>query len=174
VGLLTKDLPEWDPQTLGKIDYYYWFYASYALNQYDGPSGPCWNSWNKKMLKVLVDNQKTAKDGCAAGSWDPIDRWGDEAGRVYAIAEKVRERTNLDYKVTVLGHIQRGGSPTVRDRVLASRLGFSAVTSLKDGISGVMVGEVDSNIELTPLDTIWTNKKKIDTRLCDLVEMLSI
>jgi hypothetical protein len=84
--LLIKDLPEWDPQTYGKIDYYYWFYASYALYQYDGPSGPMWKSWNEKMKKALLENQKTGKDGCLEGSWDTLDRWSDEAGRVYATA----------------------------------------------------------------------------------------
>ena len=84
---------------------------------------------------------------------------GDEAGGAYEIGEKVKEKTGLDYRVTILGHTQRGGSPTVRDRVLASRLGASAVEALIDGRSNVMVGEINGKIEFTPLEAIWTYKK---------------
>ncbi len=80
----------------------------------------------------------------------------------------------MNYRVTVLGHIQRGGSPTVRDRVLASKLGAAAVESLKDGVSNVMVGEIHNKIEFTPLKDIWTRKKDVDMNLCKLAEMLSI
>lgn len=83
-GLLTSNLPVWDTTQRGKIDYYYWFYSSYALNQYDGPKGSAWTIWNKSMKDVLSKHQRA--DGCAAGSWDPIDRWSGEGGRVYATA----------------------------------------------------------------------------------------
>jgi len=86
VGLLIDNLPEWNESKQGKIDYYYWFYGSYALNQYDAPTGSAWNKWKKEMESVLLKNQKTSADGCADGSWDPIDRWGAEAGRVYSTA----------------------------------------------------------------------------------------
>ena len=99
---------------------------------------------------------------------------GDEAGGAYAIAEKVKVKTGLDYRVTILGHIQRGGSPTVRDRVLASKLGAAAVEALKDGISNVMAGEVNGAVKFTPLESIWTGKKQVDMHLCRLAEMLSI
>jgi hypothetical protein len=83
VDLLLKDLPVW---TGPKIDFYYWYYASLALFQFDGPSGPSWKAWNENMKNALVANQKRAADGCQNGSWDPIDRWGFEGGRVYATA----------------------------------------------------------------------------------------
>lgn len=81
--LLLKDLPQWKDN---EIDYYYWYYSSLALFQYDGPSGPKWKQWNDKMKDCLVKNQNTAKDGCKNGSWEPIDRWAPEGGRVYATA----------------------------------------------------------------------------------------
>lgn len=122
-----------------------------------------------RMCQVLVEGRKRGKTSSIV-----VVAEGDEAGGAYEIAEKVKERTGLNYRVTVLGHIQRGGSPTVRDRVLASKLGAAAVQVLKDGISNVMVGEVHSKLELTQLETIWTHKKEVDMNLYRLAEMLSI
>jgi hypothetical protein len=45
-----------------------------------------WKKWNEPMKNALVPNQKTAKDGCQNGSWDPASRWGEEGGRVWATA----------------------------------------------------------------------------------------
>ena len=84
VNLLVTDLPEWKTN---KIDFYYWYYTSLALFQYDGPDGPMWKKWNEPMKNAIVPNQKTATSGCENGSWDPsMDRWGFEGGRVYAAA----------------------------------------------------------------------------------------
>jgi serine/threonine protein kinase len=83
-NLLVSDLPDWKTN---KIDFYYWYYSSVALFQYDGPDGPAWKKWNEPMKNALVPNQKTAKDGCRNGSWDPDnERWGADGGRVYATA----------------------------------------------------------------------------------------
>src|SRR5579862_6235833 len=84
VNLLVSDLPEWKPS---KIDFYYWYYASLALFQYDGPDGGLWRKWNEPMKNTLVPSQHTKKDGCLNGSWDSErDRWGAEGGRVYGVA----------------------------------------------------------------------------------------
>jgi hypothetical protein len=84
VNLLMSDLPEWKQY---RVDYYYWYYASLALFQYDGPDGALWKKWNEPMKNALVPSQHTGKDGCRNGSWDPeADRWGFEGGRVYATA----------------------------------------------------------------------------------------
>lgn len=87
--LIVKDLPVWDTskQTEKPIDYYYWYYASLALFQYDGPEGKYWKGWNDAMKNALVPSQKQKADGCQFGSWDSdVDRWGFEGGRVYATA----------------------------------------------------------------------------------------
>jgi hypothetical protein len=81
--LLFKDLPVWKPN---KLDYYYWHHASMALFQYDGPAGPYWEAWREDLKNTLVPNEKRTSDNCAWGSWDPIDRWSREGGRVYATA----------------------------------------------------------------------------------------
>jgi hypothetical protein len=84
VNLLVTDLPEWKTN---KIDCYYWYYASLALFQFDGPEGAMWKRWNEPMKNALVPSQATAKDRCRNGSWNSDqDRWGAEGGRVYATA----------------------------------------------------------------------------------------
>jgi hypothetical protein len=84
VQLLTQDLPEWKAN---KVDCYYWYYASLALFQFDGPDGAMWKKWNEPMKNAIVPAQATAKDLCKNGSWNSDqDRWGAEGGRVYATA----------------------------------------------------------------------------------------
>ncbi len=86
---LAGDLPVWD-KSKGSNDYYYWYYGTLALFQFDGPdsggSGKFWNPWNDAIKKVLPKNQHAKADGCAEGSWDADDRWAFEGGRVYAVA----------------------------------------------------------------------------------------
>jgi 6-phosphofructokinase 1 len=67
---------------------------------------------------------------------------GDEAGGALTLAEKVKKVTGVDYRATILGHVQRGGSPTARDRILASKLGGAAVVALAEGQQNIMVGEL--------------------------------
>lgn len=81
--LLLRDKPKWDGNS---IDFYYWYYASLALFQFDGPSGPKWKAWNEDMKTSLVKNQNTSSSGCKSGSWETIDRWSGEGGRVYCTA----------------------------------------------------------------------------------------
>jgi 6-phosphofructokinase 1 len=121
------------------------------------------------LCDVLVKGWKRGKSSSII-----IVAEGDDAGNSYTIAEKVKEKTGLDYRVTVLGHIQRGGSPTAKDRILASKLGSAAVEYTRNGVSGVMMGEIQGKIVSTELSTIWSNKKKVDESLYHLAEILSI
>jgi 6-phosphofructokinase 1 len=98
---------------------------------------------------------------------------GDEAGGAFSVAQQVWERLKTDYRVCVLGHVQRGGSPTARDRVLASKLGAAAVNALVRGMSGYMVGELKGEIAFTPLRETWERKKRLDNSLLRLVKVLS-
>jgi len=98
---------------------------------------------------------------------------GDDAGGVFRVAQQVWERLGLDYRVCVLGHIQRGGSPTARDRILASKLGAAAVDALVNGKSGYMVGEAKGEIVLTPLNETWEKRKELDNTLLQLVKILA-
>lgn len=79
------DLPEWDARSV-KVDIYYWYYASFAIFQFDGPGGPYWKKWNEKLKGALLDKQNKTKGDCRHGSWEPIDRWSSEGGRVYTTA----------------------------------------------------------------------------------------
>ncbi len=81
--LLLRDRPKWDG-TL--IDFYYWYFGSQALFQLDGPAGKRWKSWNGDLKEALVKSQNAAATGCRAGSWEPVDRWSCEGGRVYGTA----------------------------------------------------------------------------------------
>lgn len=79
----------------------------------------------------------------------------------------------FDTRITVLGHIQRGGSPTVFDRILATRLGTAAVEALAAGSSGVMVGLQKTQVALVPFEEVLGNKKRIDSKLLEIAEILS-
>ncbi len=95
-------------------------------------------------------------------------------GGAVDLARRMSEFVHLHYRVTVLGHIQRGGSPSARDRVLAAKLGAQAVKSLLAGDGNVMAGEVNSKVVLTPMRDTWEKKKGIDNTLVDLSQVLSI
>jgi 6-phosphofructokinase 1 len=99
---------------------------------------------------------------------------GDEAGGAYKIAGEVKKRFNqFDTRVSVLGHMQRGGSPTSADRVLASRLGVAAVEGLLEGRKNVMAGLVNSQVIFTPLTEVTSLKKEMDRSLIDIAQILS-
>ena len=99
---------------------------------------------------------------------------GDEAGGVFRVAQQVWERLRVEYRICVLGHIQRGGSPTARDRILASKLGAVAVDALADGKSGYMVAELNGKITFTPLRETWEKRKELDNNLLQLAQVLAI
>lgn len=98
---------------------------------------------------------------------------GEEEGGAFSLAEKIKDAAGYDYRICVLGHIQRGGAPTARDRLLASRLGLAAVEGLLEGKRGVMVGEIHGKIAFTPLQETWTKKKAIDSALWRLAKILA-
>lgn len=98
---------------------------------------------------------------------------GDEAGNALEIAKKVKRKTGEDYRVAVLGYIQRGGAPTARDRVLASKLGYDAVQALRRGVSGCMAGEMNGQTVFTKFRETYRRKKKIDLALYRTIKILA-
>jgi 6-phosphofructokinase 1 len=94
-----------------------------------------------------------------------------EQGYAFRIAERIREMTGLEPRVCVFGHIQRGGTPTARDRILASRLASAAVDALVDG-GGTMAGESCGAIVRVPLRETWEKRRKPSTDLLRLVRDL--
>ena len=98
---------------------------------------------------------------------------GDEMGGALKLSEKICDDfEKYDMRVCILGHVQRGGSPSAHDRVLASRLGFEAVQAVRDGHSQVMVGVVNNKVKLTPLKMTFGKKKDIDLGLLELSKIL--
>jgi 6-phosphofructokinase 1 len=75
--------------------------------------------------------------------------------------------------MTILGHIQRGGSPTAYDRLLASRMGVKAVEALMEGAQGVMTGLKSKGIDFIPLADVIGNKRKVNMEYYHLVKVLA-
>lgn len=97
----------------------------------------------------------------------------DQPGVAFKIAREVKDKAGFDSRVCILGHIQRGGSPTARDRILATKLGAAAVEALLNGKGGHVVGEVNRKITYTTLKDSWSKKKELDNDLKDLIKLLS-
>lgn len=120
-----------------------------------------------KRLQKGAANQKASNivviaEGCHLGS-------------AYAIAEQVKAKLDyFDIRVTVLGHLQRGGSPTTQDRVLAGRLGVAAVEGLLEGKSKVMVGIINNKISYTHIQDAIKTEKRLDSEEFRVAKILSI
>lgn len=100
---------------------------------------------------------------------------GSKIGGVNELARKVEERSSyFDIKVTILGHLQRGGSPTYFDRVLASKMGVAAIEGLLNGQNDVMVGIKDNKMVYNSFQTIMTQHHEIDAEALRIAKMLSI
>lgn len=94
-------------------------------------------------------------------------------GNSYEIAEQIKNETGVDTRVTVLGHVQRGGSPSAQDVLLANRLGTRAVELLIEGKSSLAVGIKDGKVYDKPITEAVQMKKKFDTELFTIASMLS-
>ena len=122
----------------------------------------------KKVVSTLKDGWNRSKSSSIV-----VVAEGDEEGHASDIADKIKNQVadKLDIRVTTLGHIQRGGTPTAYDRILASRLGLAAVEGLIKGDKNVMAGIVNNELVYTPfIDTIKKTKPIHD----DLFRMVHI
>lgn len=100
---------------------------------------------------------------------------GDELGGAFEVSEKFKEKfPNIEFRVTILGHIQRGGAPTCMDRVRASQMGFHAVKAIISGQNKVMVGIIDNKIAFTKLDKATKYLKNIPEDLIEMTKILPI
>lgn len=100
---------------------------------------------------------------------------GDKIGKnIFELKDYVDQNMEgYDVRVSVLGHMQRGGSPSCFDRVLASRMGVKAVESLLEGKTNYMVGLINGNMELTPLEMAIKGKTKINLELLRVSDIMS-
>jgi 6-phosphofructokinase 1 len=124
----------------------------------------------KAIAKQLEDGRKKGKNSGIV----IVSERGKE-GAVYEIAQELEATSTCKYRVTVLGHIQRGGSPVAGDRILGTKLGAYAVKAIKQGKTGVMAGEMSQKLVYTPLEETWTRKKDkpLDEFLLEILPALS-
>jgi len=100
---------------------------------------------------------------------------GNQNGGANELAEKIQKiMPQNDIKVTIIGHLQRGGSPTCMDRVLASRLGFAAVEGLLEGKADVMAVVISNKIHYTPFEEASKKEKKPKDDLIKMAEILAL
>ena len=99
---------------------------------------------------------------------------GDEVGGAFKLADLVKEKGFSDYeiKVSILGHIQRGGRPTCMERVRASQMGMAAVEGLMNSRRGEMVGIIHDDIVYTPFDQATKHHSTINKTMLDMVKVL--
>jgi 6-phosphofructokinase 1 len=125
-------------------------------------------------LDRLLESLKRSKESGKSSSIVVVAE-GDKMGKnVFELKDYVEEHLpEYDVRVSVLGHMQRGGAPSCFDRVLASRLGVKAVESLLEGKSNFMVGIIQDNIELTPLEQAIKGHYPIDRELLRVSDIMS-
>lgn len=100
---------------------------------------------------------------------------GNKLGSVNTIADQLKARVkNYEIKIAIIGHIQRGGSPTAQDRILASRLGYSAVEGLMQGKNNCMAGLINNNIIFTPFKEAIEKSKVPDSSLIEMSSVLGL
>ena len=121
------------------------------------------------LVETLKVNHLNKKNACIV-----VVAEGDDAGGALTIAQKVGEQfEEYEIKVSILGHIQRGGRPTCMERVRASRMGMEAVKALMAGIKGVMIGEVNHKITHTPFEKACKTHQEVDPTLIEMVKVLA-
>jgi 6-phosphofructokinase 1 len=120
------------------------------------------------LLKSLAEKQREKHSKII------IVAEGEEAGGAFKIDKAIKEKfPQFDTRVSILGHIQRGGSPSCMERVNASRMGFAAVESLLEGKTHVMIGIVNRGIVLTPFSDAVKQHVEPDASLLKMVDILA-
>jgi 6-phosphofructokinase 1 len=124
------------------------------------------------MCAVLESRRKRGRtfsivvvaEGAAPGGEPPPAHVGDgtSSGAGYRVAQEISRRLGVETRVTILGHIQRGGSPTAFDRILATRFGIRAVDLVRAGAFGQMVGLQGLRVVGVPLDEATAGPKFVD------------
>ncbi|MCL4114297.1 UNVERIFIED_CONTAM: hypothetical protein GTU68_002926 [Idotea baltica] len=99
---------------------------------------------------------------------------GNKNGNAMEIAGQIKEKYGIESKITIIGHLQRGGSPSAFDRVLASRLGYSAVNALLEGKENMALGIMDNKISYTTFEDAISKKKEFSQEMCHMAKVLSL
>jgi len=121
----------------------------------------------------LKDICRRLKEGRRKGKTSEIIVMAEGAGNSASLVEQIKRDTGYDVRLTVLGHMQRGGPPTARSRILGNQFGAKAVELLLEGAKKDMVGVQGGRIVTVDLDYAWKVRKEIDISLYRLAEILS-
>ena len=121
----------------------------------------------------LNDVIEKIKEGRKTGKEQFIIVVAEGVGGTEEIAKKINEETGIESRATILGHVQRGGSPTVRDRVVASEMGYYAVELLEKGIGNRVVGMKDGKVYDVDIQEALSMKKPFDERLYNIANDIS-
>ena len=125
-------------------------------------------------IKDLVDSLKNSKKSGKTSSIIVVAEGYKPGKNVYQIADEIQEKLpNYQVRVSVLGHIQRGGRPSCFDRVLGTKMGVKAVELLKDAKTGIMVGTQHGKIVTVPLKKAISEKTKIDKDLLRISKIMN-
>jgi 6-phosphofructokinase 1 len=126
-------------------------------------------------IDEMIENLKAGQSNKKSSSIVIVAE-GDKNGGAYDIARRVQSEISIyDIKVTILGHLQRGGSPSAFDRVLGSRLGYAAVKALLNGHTQKMVGLQANHIKITSLEEALTQHEfKLEEDLMEMADVLAI
>lgn len=125
------------------------------------------------MSDLFANFRKAEKTGKASSI--VVVAEGEKLGNIYDLAKETKEEfPDYDIRVTILGHIQRGGSPSCADRVLASRLGYGAVVGLMEGRTNVMAGMRSNDLVYTPIEEAIKKHNEINKDLLLISEILAI
>jgi 6-phosphofructokinase 1 len=129
---------------------------------------------NKSGMAKLVDRLENGRKDKTSRIVIVAEGENEEGG-AFEIGRHVKEQfPHLDTRVSILGHIQRGGKPTCMDRVLASRTGVAAVEALLEGRRGEMVGIVQNQVAFTPFEKAVKHHTDVDAQMIRIVEILSL
>jgi 6-phosphofructokinase 1 len=112
--------------------------------------------------------------GLSRGKAHSIIIVAEGAGSGLEIGQEIRRRTGLETRVTILGHLQRGGTPTALDRILASRMGAKAVDLLMSGETRKMVGVINGEVVVSDLEEVLQKKRELNKEMWELAGILAI
>ena len=124
---------------------------------------------DKLIAKLQNDRRENKTSGII------IVAEGDDQGGALEVARKVKEKCDTyETRVSIIGHMQRGGSPTCMDRVLASTLGYEAVNALLDGQRGVMIGQINKKTAFIPFEKATKHHQEMNKSMLAMAHVLSL
>jgi len=124
-------------------------------------------------IVVVAEGAKPKEGGMVVTQSDEKDEFGHVrlGGIAHSLAREIKDRLQVDTRVTILGHVQRGGTPTAHDRVLATRFGVKAVELIRDGHFGMMAALQGDDIVPVTLEEAVSNSKTVKMELYDIAKI---